>query len=328
MSEGLAGARVVVTGGLGLIGSHLVDRLAETAGEVVALDALVAEHGGRAGRASKRSNVRVVVHDLRERRGLDELLDGVDVVFNLAGQRSHTDAMRDPLTDLEHNCRAQLTLLESCRRSARPPLVIFASTRQVYGRAGRAPVDESVTPVPVDVNGIHKLAAERYHRLYHEVHGVPAVVLRLTNTYGPGMRICDARQGFLGVWIDAVLRDRSFEVWDGAQRRDFTYVDDAVDAFIRAGSDPRTVGGTFNLGGESATLLGVAERLVAVAGAGRFSVVPMPADAVSIDIGDYTADDKAFRALTGWSPRVALDEGLRRTIDGFRQAGASYWDAA
>lgn len=320
--------RIVVTGGLGLIGSHLVDRVAETADEVVVVDALIAEHGGRDLRDALPTNVDVVVRDLRDLDGLHELVDGADIVFNLAGQRSHTDSMRDPLTDLEHNCRAQLTLLEACRRAARPPLVLFASTRQVYGRAGDAPVDESVPPAPVDINGIHKLAAEQYHRIYHEVHGVPAIVLRLTNTYGPRMRISDSRQGFLGAWIDAVLHDRSFEVWGGGQRRDLTYVEDVVDAFLRAAGEPRAIGGTFNLGGEPATLQEIAEQLVTVAGTGRFSVVPMPPAAAAIDIGDYTADDSVFRALTGWAPTVSLDDGLRRTVEAFRRADAAIWTAA
>jgi UDP-glucose 4-epimerase len=322
----LAGNRVLITGGLGLIGSNLARTAARTAGSVVVLDVLVSEHGGNRQNLEPHHNVEVIEQDLRDAAALPALLDGVDVVFNLAGQRSHSDSMLDPLTDLEHNCRAQLTLLEACRRAARKPTVVFASTRQVYGRPQRQPVDETHPVAPLDVNGIHKAAAERYHTLYHEIYGLPTTVLRLTNTYGPGMRVSDSRQGFLGAWVEAVIRDRVFEVWGGRQRRDLCYVDDAVEAFLLAAVDARLRGGTYNLGAlESATLREIADLLIALNGSGDYVVREMPADAAAIDIGDYVADDAAFRTLTGWQPRVSLEDGLARTLSYYRAHGSHYW---
>ena len=321
-----ADRRVLVTGGLGLIGSSLARTLAEAAASVVVVDAVVPEHGGNRWNLSAHDNVDVVELDLRDTEHLPALLEGVDVVFNLAGQRSHVDSMRDPLTDLEHNCRAQLALLEACRQLAPDAPVVFASTRQVYGRPERQPVDESHPVAPRDVNGIHKAAAERYHTLYHHVYGTPTTVLRLTNTYGPGMRVRDARQGFLGTWVEAVVRGRQFEVWGGTQRRDLAYVDDAVDAFLLAAADERTRGGTYNVGGaETTTLREIADRLIALNGGGEYVVREMPPEAAVIDVGDYTTDDTAFRTLTGWRPRVRLEVGLERTLAYYREHGSHYW---
>jgi len=235
--------------------------------------------------------------------------------------------MQEPEEDLQHNCRAQLTLLEACRRIAPPPTIVFAGTRQIYGRPQYLPVDESHPIDPVDVNGIHKHAAEQYHLLYSRLYGIPVAVLRLTNTYGPGMRVRDARQTFLGVWLQALVRGREFEVWgDGSQRRDFTYVDDAVEAFLLAASDPGAHGLAFNLGGERAvTLAELAELAVAANGAGSYRVVPFPEDRRAIDIGDFEADDRKIRDLLGWRPTVTLEDGLARSLAYYRRHGALYW---
>jgi nucleoside-diphosphate-sugar epimerase len=321
----LTGRRVVVTGGLGLIGSRLARAAATTAAAVVVVDALVPEHGGRRENLEPVPNVEVAELDLTDGAALRPLLDGADVVFNLAGQRSHTDSVRDPLTDLHHNCTAQLSLLEACRTAAPAAHVLFASTRQVYGAVSRIPADESERLAPRDINGIHKIAAERYHALYHRLHAQPTSVLRLTNTYGPGMRIRDARQGFLGAWLRALIRGEEFEVWGGSQLRDFNYVDDVVDAFLRAAAEPGTVGGVYNLGGpDPITLRELADLLVDAAGGGSYRVRPLPPEAAAIDIGDYAGDYGAFTAATGWAPQVGLREGLERTLAFFREHGDAY----
>jgi UDP-glucose 4-epimerase len=320
----LAGRRVVVTGGLGLIGSRLAHAAATAGSTVVVVDALVPEHGGNRGNLEPLPNIRVVERDLRDAAALPSLLDGAEIVFNLAGQRSHTDSMREPLGDLQHNCEAQLALLEACRARAPSARVVFAGTRQVYGRVSRIPADESERVEPRDVNGIHKAAAERYHLLYHELHGLPTTILRLTNTYGPGMRIRDARQGFMGAWIGAIVRGERFEVWGGSQLRDLNYVDDVVDAFVRAALEPRTSGGVYNLGGPAVSLTEVADLLVEVAGDAAYRLRPLPPEAAAIDIGDYTGDYAAFAALTGWRPHVDLRDGLERTLAFFRRHAADY----
>lgn len=314
------GRHVLITGGLGFIGSHLAKRLVDEGAIVTLVDSLIPEYGGNffniEGIADR---VRVNISDVRDEHGLRYLIQGQDFLFNLAGQTGHLDSMTDPQTDLDINCRAQLSILETCRRYNPDVKIVFASTRQIYGRPEYLPVDEKHLVKPVDVNGINKAAGERYHILYNDVHGIRACALRLTNTYGPHMRVRDARQTFLGIWIRRLLEGEPFEVWEGAQLRDFTYVDDAVDAFCRAALDPAADGQTYNLGGlEVISLRDLAELLVKVNGAGRHEVKSFPADRKRIDIGDYYSDDRLIRSALGWEPRVSLQEGLARTLAFYR----------
>ncbi|MCC6473561.1 MAG: NAD-dependent epimerase/dehydratase family protein [Burkholderiales bacterium] len=320
--QGLAaGSRVLITGGLGFIGSNLARRLVDLGAEVTLLDSLIPEYGGNPFNvAGIRERVTVNISDVRDAHGMRYLVRNKDVLFNLAGQTSHVDSMLDPHTDLEINCRAQLSILESCRTHNPGIRVVFASTRQVYGRPERLPVDESHPLRPVDVNGINKMAGEWYHVLYNEVHDLRACALRLTNTYGPRMRVKDARQTFLGIWIRLLLEGKAFEVWEGAQLRDFTYVDDAVEALLLAAFSPEAWGRVFNLGGERAiSLRQLAALLVEVAGGGEFTSSAYPVDRKRIDIGDYYADYGSIRCVLGWEPRVPLREGLARTLAYYRR---------
>jgi UDP-glucose 4-epimerase len=325
-AESYAGRRVLVTGGLGFIGSNLALRLASLGAEVTVVDALLQDHGGnRENLAGAEERIRVVVADLRGRDSVRALLPGQDFVFNLSGQVSHLDSMRDPVTDLAVNALVQPILLDACRDLAPEAAVVYASTRQIYGRPDYLPVDEAHPLRPVDVNGINKMAGEAYHTLYHQVYGLATVSLRLTNTYGPRMRIKDARQTFLGVWLRHVLEDGCLEVWGGRQKRDLVYVDDVVDAFLAAGATAAARGGVFNVGGgPPVTLEALASLLVEIAGAGRFERREFPAERKRIDIGDYYADDRRFRAATGWQPKVALREGLERSLAYFREYLAHY----
>lgn len=315
-----AKTRVVITGGLGFIGSNLAMRLAALGADLVLIDSLDPRFGGHLlNVAPIRDGVRIEIADIRDTDRIAPLLEGCDYLFNLAGQTSHLDSMQDPVTDLEINCRAQLTLLEACRAVCPGVIVVFASTRQIYGRPHYLPVDERHPLHPVDVNGVNKMAGEAYHILYHDVYGIKATALRLTNTYGPRMRIKDTRQTFVGVWLRDVLQGRPFEVWGGAQKRDFTYVDDAVEALLRAATNAETKGKVFNLGGDGVvTLTALAELLVAQGGGG-FVTREFPDERRRIDIGDYYADDALFRNLTGWRPQVALGEGLARALAYFRE---------
>jgi UDP-glucose 4-epimerase len=290
------------------------------------IDSLFPNYGGnRFNIAPIADRVRVEIADIRDTARMRELLHGCDYLFNLAGQTSHLDSMHDPVTDLEINCLAQLTLLEACRAICPKAVVVFASTRQIYGRPDYLPVDEKHLLHPVDVNGVNKMAGEAYHILYHDVYGIQATALRLTNTYGPRMRIKDARQTFVGVWLKAVLEGKPFEVWGGEQKRDFTYVDDAVDAFLLAALTPDTKGKVFNLGGERPVSLDqLADLLVAANGGGTFARHEFPAERRRIDIGDYYAADTQFRDITGWQHRVPLEDGLKRSIDYFREHSRHY----
>lgn len=321
-----ADARVLITGGLGFIGSNLAARLVDHGARVTLVDSLVPEYGGNlANIAGIADRVTVNVSDVRDTHSFRYLLRGQDFLFNLAGQTSHLDSMHDPFTDLEINCRAQLSILESCRHENPSIQVVFASTRQLYGRPEYSPTDERHLLRPVDVNGVNKMAGEWYHILYNNVYGVRTTSLRLTNTYGPGMRIKDARQTFLGVWLRSVLQDQPFEVWGGEQLRDLTYVDDAVDAMLLAAPSATAKGEIFNIGGEPVvSLLQLAELLVDVAGRGQFARKDFPADRKRIDIGDYYADTAKIEKMLGWRQRVGLREGLRRTIDYYEQHLAAY----
>ena len=316
-----AKTRVVITGGLGFIGSALAARLVGLGSDVLVVDNLAPNYGGNLFNiAPVRDRLRVEIVDIRDTERLKPLLDGCDHLFNLAGQTSHLDSMHDPVTDLEINCLAQLTLLEACRAVCPHATVVFASTRQIYGRPNYLPVDERHPLHPVDVNGVNKMAGEAYHILYHDVYGMKATALRLTNTFGPRMRIKDARQTFVGVWLRAALEGKAFEVWGGTQKRDFTYVDDAVEAFLLAAQHEETKGKVFNLGGEAVvSLTELAELLVAANGSGGFERREFPAERRRIDIGDYYADDAVFRRLTGWRHIVPLVEGLRRSLAYFRE---------
>ena len=323
------GRSVLITGGLGFIGSNLAFALREAGCEVTLVDALVPGHGGNRANVTGLEGAEIVVADLRDSERLAPLVERAELLFNLAGQTSHLDSMEDPFADLELNCAAQLALLENCRRRNPDIRIVFAGTRQVYGRPRSLPVSEAHPIDPVDVNGIHKLAGEWYHLLYGKVYGPPVTVLRLTNTYGPRMRVRDARQTFLGVWIKQLLLGERFQVYgDGSQRRDFTFVDDAVRALCLAVVDDGVAGEVLNVGShDPVSLRELAERLVALNGGGGYDVVPFPPERLAIDIGDYFADSTKLERLLAWSPQVGLDEGLRRTLDYFREHGERYWCA-
>ena len=322
------GQSVLITGGLGFIGSTLARRLVELGARVTLVDSLIPEYGGnRANIAGIEDRVTVNISDVRDEHSLPSLIRGQDLVFNLAGQTSHVDSLHDPYTDLEINCRAQLSILETVRHENPEAKVIFASTRQLYGRPRYLPVDEQHPLAPVDPNGVNKAAGESYHLVYGEIYGLRCSVLRLTNTYGPRMRVKDDRQTFLGTWLRLAVEGEELLVFgDGTQQRDFTYVDDAVEAFLLAGASAESDGEVFNVGGEPPVSLGeLAELLVELAGAGSWRLVPFPAERRTIDIGDYFADDAKIRSRLGWEPRVGLREGLERSLAYYRDHGADYW---
>ena len=317
VGEWFSGKHVMITGGAGFIGSNLALRLVKLGAEVLVVDSLIPEYGGNLYNLEPvRDRVRLNISDVRDRYGLAALIREQDVLFNLAGQTSHMDSMHDPETDLEINCRAQLSILETCREHNPDIRVVFASTRQMYGKPEYLPVDEKHLLRPVDVNGINKMAGEWYHILYNNVYGVRACCLRLTNTIGPRMRVKDGRQTFLGIWIRLLLEGKPFEVWGGEQLRDFNDVDDAVDAFLLAAFHDDACGHVFNLGSHPpVSLKDLAALLVGVNGGGEYRVRPFPAERKRIDIGDYYSDFSLIRSVLGWEPRVSLETGLKRILD-------------
>jgi UDP-glucose 4-epimerase len=320
------GKKVLVTGGLGFIGSNLATRLVGFGAEVLLVDSLIPEYGGHLFNIQQvREKVRVNISDVRDEHSMRYLVQGEDFLFNLAGQTSHLDSMTDPYTDLEINARAQLSILECCRKYNPSLKIVFASTRQIYGKPEYLPVNESHPLRPVDVNGINKMAGECYHLLYHTVYGIRSCVLRLTNTYGPRMRVKDARQTFLGVWIRQLMENKPFEVWDGTQLRDFTYVDDAVDALLMAAGNDHAGGHVFNLGGDCViSLKGLADLLIEIHGGGEYVLRSFPPNRKQIDIGNYYADFSRIRDALNWRPTISLREGLTRTLAFYREHLSRY----
>lgn len=311
-----AGRQVLIIGGLGFIGSNLARRLVGLGARVLLVDSMNPLYGGNLHNiAGFEDRLAVNISDIRDRHSLPYLVRGKDFIFNLAGQTSHMDSMADPFTDLEINAAAQLALLEVCRTHAPETKLVFASTRQIYGRPQYLPVDEKHPIKPVDVNGINKTAGEFYHVLYSEVYGLRATVLRLTNTYGPRMRVKDARQTFLGIWFSKLLEGEAFEVWGGEQKRDYNYVEDVVDALMTAAQTPACDGQTYNIGSDEVlSLRQSAEIACACWPGGRFTVREFPAERKKIDIGDYYSDFSLFHRQTGWRPRVTFADGVAQTL--------------
>jgi len=320
------GRQVLVTGALGFIGSNLSRALADLGAQVLAVDSLLPDYGGNLfNLAGYEGRVRVNIADVRG-HGMEYLVRGQEILFNLAGQVSHIDSMVDPFTDLEINCRSQLSILEAVRKSNPGAKVVYAGTRQVYGKPMKLPVDETHLLNPTDVNGINKISGEFYHLVYHSVYGIRTCSLRLTNTYGPRQLIKHNRQGFIGWFIRQAVRGEEIQLFgDGSQRRDFDYVDDVVDAFLRAGAMEAADGQVFNLGGETPlSLLDLAKILIELAGRGSYRLVPFPADRKKIDVGDFYGDSTKIRRALGWAPRVPLREGLGRTIEYYRKHAEHY----
>ena len=311
----------MVTGGVGFIGSNLAHRLVALGAEVLLVDALIPDYGGNLFNvAAITDRVQVSHADVRDRDAMNELVQGQTIVFNLAGQVSHIDSMRDHYTDLDINCRSQLTLLEACRHYNADAKVVFAGTRQVYGRPDSLPVDETHLVRPTDVNGINKAAGEQYHLVYNNVFGVRACSLRLTNVYGPRQLIRHNRQGFIGWFIRLALEGRTIQIYgDGSQLRDFVHVDDVVDAFLRAGASDACNGGVFNVGGsQPISHRDLTALLIDAAGAGSVEYVEWPSEKKAIDIGSFYADSSKFGGVTGWHPTVDLRDGLSSTLAYYR----------
>ena len=317
------GVRTLVTGGLGFIGSNLVHRLHALGATVMVVDALIPGHGGnRANLDGLGDAVEVIIGDLRDRDLMENLVATQEVIFNLAGQISHEDSMRDPFTDLEHNTRAPLTLLEACRTTNPHARVVFTGTRQQYGRPQYVPVDERHPMQPVDVNGVNKWAGEYYHLLYHEVYGMRTCSLRLTNCYGPRQVTDRHTQGAFPFFIGRALAGQPITLYDEGQfKRDINFVDDVVEALLLAGENDAAIGEAFNLGSPPITLRAFVETLGAVVGAVDVHYIPYPPQRKAIEIGDtYCEYGKISRTLN-WLPRTPLRDGLRQTIEWHRAHG-------
>lgn len=318
---------VLVTGGLGFIGSNLVRQLLEQGAKVTVLDNLNPKYGGNPYNLfTVKDKVVLHIEDILNQDLLANLLPEQDFVFHLASQTSHMDSMTEPLNDLDINARATLQLLELCRKLNPKLRLVITSTRQIYGKAQYLPVDEKHPLNPVDINGIHKLAAEQYAEMYYKHHGIQSSLLRLTNVYGPGLRIKDARQMFIGVWIRLILENKPFEIWGGDQLRDLAYVSDVCNALLLAATEETAIGQIFNVGSGSPeiSLVDLAKTLVKVAGQGTYIIKEYPPDRKGIEIGNIYLNDEKLRQMTGWCPLVTLEEGLKHTLDYYRKHLTEY----
>lgn len=323
------GKNVLVTGGLGFIGSNLALRLVDLGAAVTLVDSLIPEYGGNDYNIVPiKGKVQINYSDVRDEHSMKYLVQNKDYLFNLAGQTSHLDSMNDPYTDLEINTRAQLFILESCRKNNPDIKIVFASTRQIYGRPQYLPVDENHPLCPVDVNGINKMAGEWYHLLYNNVYNVRSTVLRLTNTYGPRMRVKDARQTFLGIWVRRLIEGKAIHVYgDGLQKRDFNYVDDVTDALLMAAASESANGQVFNLGSDDPiSLKETAQLLIDLHGPGTYEIVPFPEQRKNIDIGDYYGNFGKISDQLKWKPKTSLQDGLRMTLEYYDKFHEHYWE--
>jgi UDP-glucose 4-epimerase len=322
-----AAKRCVVTGGLGFIGSNLVHRLVDLGASVTVIDGLIPKHGGdRRNLDGLNANVEVVVADIAETIVVAPVLEGADYVFNLAGQVSHTESMEDPLRDLDLNARSQLAFLETVRSVNPGVTIVYTSTRQVYGRPKYNPVDEEHPVNPVDVNGVNKFAAEQFHMLYANVHGLKASALRLTNVYGPRQRLRGDDQGFLPIFIRRAIEAQPLSLYgEGEQLRDCLYVDDVVDALLAAACSPDAVGEVMNIGHrEPLSLRTIADAVVAAVGAGSVVSVPWPQERSQIDIGSFRSDVSKAKRILGWEPSLSFEEGIARTVEFYRSRLGTY----
>ncbi len=319
--------RILITGGLGFIGSNLAIRLAGAGARVTAVDSLVPQYGGNLFNIKSTEDcIRVNVSDVRDRFSMNELVKGQEIMFNLAGTLSHVDSMQDPQTDLAVNCVSQLSILEACRQNNPAIRVLFAGTRGQYGKIQYVPVDERHPINPTDVNGINKHAGEQYHLLYHAVYGIRTCSLRLTNTYGPRHQMKHHKQGIINWFVRLAVDDQPVSLFDrGEVKRDLAYVDDAVDAFLLAAQSESVWGQVYNLGGSSHTLKEIAETIIRLTGKGRVEFKPYPPDLRKIEIGSYEADYSKIRSQLGWQPSVGMEEGLSRTVEYYRKHKEHYW---
>jgi UDP-glucose 4-epimerase len=318
---------VMVTGGLGFVGSALAYKLVDLGANILLVDSLIPGYGGNIRNIyGIEDKVKVNVSDVRDKYSMNHLIQGQNYLFNLAGTLSHVDSMRDPFTDLEINCVSQLRILESCKNYNREVKVIFAATRGEYGKADYLPVDEKHPLHPTDINGINNIAGEWYHILYNNIYGIRTTSLRLTNTYGPRHQMKHHKQGIINWFIRLVIDNQTIKIFgDGKQVRDTNYVDDVVEALLLAAASEKSNGEVFNLGGTPVNLVDIVKKMIAIAGKGKYEFVPFPEDSQKIEIGDYIANWKKIKNALGWEPKVRLEEGLKRTIDYYEKNKGYYW---
>jgi UDP-glucose 4-epimerase len=318
----------LITGGCGFIGSNFAIRLVSLGAHVTIIDSMIPDFGENLFNIDPiRKDVDLSFTDIRDPYAMRYVVSDKDLIFNLAGQVSHIDSMENPFQDLAINTSSQLQLLEICRHHNPNVKIVLTSTRQVYGKPQYLPVDEKHPIHPIDVNGIHKLAAENYHSLYYDVYGIQSVILQLTNTYAPRQLVKHNRQGFTGTFIRQAVEGKTIQLFGtGEQRRDFNYIDDVIDALLIVGENPKLVGNTYNLGAPQSYSLKEFVLCLKELCHFEFEIIPFPEENKKIDIGDYYSDYRFFNKETDWSPQVSLNTGLAECVKYYKEMGHYYWD--
>src|SRR3989344_5348815 len=319
--------QILITGGLGFVGSNLALKLVELGANITVLDSLLPDFGGNKFNIFPIKNrVNVKIADMRNQRMLEKIVGDFEIIFNLAGTLSHIDSMTNPLLDLDINCAAQLSLLQACRKNNRSAKIIFTGTRNQYGKALYLPVDEKHIQEPTDINGINAMASEKYHLLYTKIYGMPTVSLRLTNTFWPRHQMKHSKQGVLNWFMRLLLEGKNVELYgDGTQIRDVNYVDDVVNALILAAENKKAIGKAYNLGGQPITLKQFVEEVIKVLGAGNYLLRPFPPERKVIEIGNYVADIGKIKNDLNWEPKIKLEEGIKITIKYYKKYKNYYW---
>lgn len=323
----LKNKKVLITGGLGFIGSNMAIRLCKEGAQVELYDALLEDLGGNLFNVFPvKKKLKITVANLTEEKKLKKSIIGKDYIFNLAGTLSHVDSMTNPFMDLEINCRAQLCLLEAARQFNPKVKIVFAGTRNQYGKALYSPVDEKHLQEPTDINGINSIAAEKYHFLYGKIYGIQTTSLRMTNTFGPRHQMKHPKQGVLNWFIRQLIDGQKVQLFgDGTQIRDINYVDDVVDAMILAASSNKTNGEAYNLGGCPMTLKEFVEKCIEIRGEGSYEEISFPKDRKAIEIGNYIADIKKIKKDLNWSPRTDIDQMILSTFKYYEANKGEYW---
>ncbi|MCW5962976.1 MAG: NAD-dependent epimerase/dehydratase family protein [Bryobacterales bacterium] len=317
LTNAYEGRRILVTGGLGFLGSNLALALADLGADVTVLDSLAAGCGGDPRNIVGGSgSIRVVVADIACADAAADCLRGCDAVFNLAAEIAHTAHLDAAARDLSLNVQSQLEFLAHCVKYAPGVRVVYTSTRQVYGIPQYLPVDEKHTTQPLDFNGVHKLAASQYHLLLWRMGQLDSVVLNLTNIYGPRIALHLPQQGFLANFLARALRGDGLEVFgDGEQLRDPLYVTDAVRSILHAGAISLGTNRVFNIGNpETHSILDIARLLSKLAGLPEPAIRPFPAELRPIDVGSYATDVRHAEAVLGWRATVSIEEGLANSL--------------
>lgn len=319
---------VLITGGLGFVGSNLAIRLVEEGARVTLVDSMLPLYGGNLFNIQPvRDRVVVNFSDIRDRNSMNYLVRDKDYIFHLAGQVSHVDSITDPFNDVEINVTGTLVVLEACRRFNPVARVIFSGTRGQYGPSVKLPVDENAPLNPMGTYAITNLAAEKLVLMYHDVHHVKGTCLRITNTYGPRHQMRHNRYGVLNWFLRLALDDETIPAFgDGRILRDFVFIDDLVDALLQTGATDAAYGDVFNIGsGGAISFIDLIGKIIELTGSGHSQFAPFTEERKALEPGDYWADITKIQKKIGWSPKVGLDDGLRRTIEYYRQNRDHYW---